>query len=296
MVSRLLNASPELKILTSSRETLGVKGEASYPVPSLELPDIKHLPVMDQLSQYEAVRLFIDRALLVSSHFVVDKDNAPFIAQICYRLDGIPLAIELAAAWVKMMSVEQISWRLDDRFRLLTGGARTALPRQQTLRALIDWSYDLLAANERLLLCRLSIFVDDWTLDAVEEICAGNGIDRYEVLDLLAQLINKSLIAMVEQSHTHETRYRMLETIRQYAREKLQQSSENDYVCERYFDYYLLAARQADMEYFGPREIHWLTWFEGEWENLRAAVEWSLEKNSQGGPGARQLPGALPLG
>ena len=217
MVSRLLNASPELKILASSRETLGVKGEASYPVPSLELPDIKHLPVMDQLSQYEAVRLFIDRALLVSSHFVVDKDNAPFIAQICYRLDGIPLAIELAAARVKMMSVEQISWRLDDRFRLLTGGARTALPRQQTLRALIDWSYDLLAANERLLLCRLSIFVDDWTLDAVEEICAGNGIDRYEVLDLLAQLINKSLIAMVEQSHTHETRYRMLETIRQYA-------------------------------------------------------------------------------
>jgi len=283
MVSRLLNASPELKILTSSRETLGVKGEAAYPVPSLELPDIKHLPLMEQLSQYEAVRLFIDRALLVSSHFVVNKDNAPFIAQICYRLDGIPLAIELAAARVKMMSVEQISRRLDDRFRLLTGGARTALPRQQTLRALIDWSYDLLVANERLLLCRLSIFVDDWTLDAVEEICAGNGIDPYEVLDLLGQLVNKSLIAVVEQSHTRERRYRMLETIRQYAREKLQQSSENDYVCERYFDYYLRAARQAETEFFSPREIHWLTWFEGEWDNLRAAVEWSLEKRPQGG-------------
>ena len=135
VANTLLNAAPELKVLASSREALGVKGEVSYPVPSLSLPDIKHLPVIEQLSQYEAVRLFIDRALLVAPHFVVDKDNAPFIAQICYRLDGIPLAIELAAARIKMMSVEQISQRLDDRFRLLTGGARTALPRQQTLRA-----------------------------------------------------------------------------------------------------------------------------------------------------------------
>jgi len=126
VTNALLNAAPGLKVLASSREALGVKGEVSYPVPSLSLPDVKHLPTIEQLSQYEAVRLFIDRALLVAPHFVVDKDNAPFIAQICYRLDGIPLAIELAAARVKMMSVEQISQRLDDRFRLLTGGARTA--------------------------------------------------------------------------------------------------------------------------------------------------------------------------
>jgi predicted ATPase/class 3 adenylate cyclase len=283
MVSRLLSAAPDLRILTSSRETLGVEGEASYPVPSLELPDIRHLPVMDQLSQYEAVRLFIDRALLISPHFVVDKENAPFIAQVCYRLDGIPLAIELAAARVKMMSVEQISRRLDDRFRLLTGGSRTALPRQQTLRALIDWSYDLLSAKERLLLCRLSIFVDGWSLDAVEEVCAGNGIELYEVLDLLAQLVNKSLVIVVKTSYTQEPRYRMLETIRQYGREKLLQSSENEQVCERYFDYYLRTTRQAETEYFGPREIHWLTWFEGEWDNLRAAVEWSLEKRPRAG-------------
>ncbi|HLA06115.1 MAG TPA: adenylate/guanylate cyclase domain-containing protein, partial [Anaerolineales bacterium] len=142
VANTLLNAAPSLKVLASSREALGVKGELSYPVPSLSLPDPKHLPVIEQLSQYEAVRLFIDRALLVSPHFDMDKDNAPFIAQICFRLDGIPLAIELAAARVKMLSVEQIAKRLDDRFRLLTGGARTALPRQQTLRALIDWSYD----------------------------------------------------------------------------------------------------------------------------------------------------------
>ena len=143
----LLNAAPDLKILASSREALGVKGELAYPVPSLSLPDLRNLPIAEQLSQYEAVRLFIDRAALLSPHFVVDRDNAPFIAQICHRLDGIPLAIELAAARVKVLTVEQISSRLDNRFRLLTGGARTALPRQQTLRALIDWSYDLLSSN-----------------------------------------------------------------------------------------------------------------------------------------------------
>ena len=173
----LLNAAPELKILASSRESLGVRGELAYPVPSLSLPDIKHLPLIEQLSQYEAVRLFIDRAALVSPRFDVDKQNAPFIAQICYRLDGIPLAIELAAARVKFMSVEQISKRLDDRFRLLTGGSRTALPRQQTLRALIDWSYDILSEQEQILLRRLSVFADSWTLEAVEDICDGNGIE-----------------------------------------------------------------------------------------------------------------------
>jgi len=145
VANALLIAAPNLKVLASSREALGVKGELSYPVPSLSLPDIKHLPVLEQFSQYEAVRLFIERALLVAPHFSVDNHNAPFIAQICYRLDGIPLAIELAAARVKILSVDQISARLDDRFRLLTGGARTLLPRQQTLRALIDWSYDLLS-------------------------------------------------------------------------------------------------------------------------------------------------------
>src|SRR5215204_2861234 len=168
----ILSIAPDLKVLASSREALGVSGEMVYPVPSLSLPDIKHLPVIEQLSQYEAVRLFIDRALLVVPHFVVDKDNAPHIAQICHRLDGIPLAMELAAARVKMMSVEQISKRLDDRFRLLTGGARTALPRQQTLRALIDWSYDILSENERLLLRRLSVFAGGWTLEAAEEVCS----------------------------------------------------------------------------------------------------------------------------
>ena len=291
IVNTLLGAAPHLKILASSREALGVKGEVSYPVPSLSLPDIKHLPSIEQFSQYEAVRLFIDRASLVSPHFAVDRENAQAIAQICYRLDGIPLAIELAAARIRIMSVEQISKRLDDRFRLLTGGARTALPRQQTLRALIDWSYDLLSEHERLLLRRLSVFAGGWTLEAAEDVCAGDGVEDYDVLDLLAQLVNKSLVVVMERSRAGESgfhpggslRYRMLETIRQYAREKLLESGTGEEVRKRHFDYYLQTVRHAATEFFGPRELHWLAWLESEWDNLRAAVEWSIEAHPQDG-------------
>lgn len=283
----LLNAAPGLKVLASSREALGVRGELTYPVPSLSLPDINHLPEIEQLSQYEAVRLFIDRACLVSPYFVVDKENAPFIAQICHRLDGIPLAIELAAARVKVMSVEQISKRLDDRFRLLTGGARTALPRQQTLRALIDWSYDILSEDEQLLLRRLSVFASSWTLEAVEEVCAGDGIESYEVLDLLSQLVNKSLVAVIEKSqpisNPGSVRYRMLETIRQYAREKLQEAGEGDKVRDRHFKYYSRTVKQALSGFFGPKEMIWLVWMDHEWDNLRTAVEWSLDQRPEAG-------------
>jgi predicted ATPase/class 3 adenylate cyclase len=287
----LLSTAPRLKILASSRESLGVRGELAHPVPSLSLPDIKHLPVMEQLSQYEAVRLFIDRASLVSPHFVVDKQNAPYIAQICYRLDGIPLAIELAAARVKLMSVEQISKRLDDRFRLLTGGSRTALPRQQTLRALIDWSYDILSEKEQILLRRLAVFAGSWTLEAVEGICGGHGIESYDVLDLLSQLVNKSLVVVIEKSQTRERslsihgslRYRMLETIRQYTREKLQEAGEGDKIRDNHFDYYLQTVKQVVTEFFGPKELVWLVWLDHEWDNLRTAVEWSLEMRPQAG-------------
>jgi len=277
VANMLLNAAPKLKILASSREALGVKGEASYPVPSLSLPDIKHLPVIEGLSQYEAVRLFIDRALLVAPHFVVDKDNAPFIAQICYRLDGIPLAIELATARIKMMSVVQISARLDDRFRLLTGGARTALPRQQTLRALIDWSYDLLAENERLLLHRLSVFAGGWTLEAAEEVCSGAGLETFDVLDLLSQLVNKSLVVVVEGSQSRETRYRMLETIRQYAREKLAESGESDVVCGQHLDFFLSIALRFEREVHGPEVFSWMKRVDVEHDNLREAMNWAGE-------------------
>ena len=283
VANTLLNAAPHLKVLASSREALGVKGEVSYHVPSLSLPDPKHLPAIEQLSQYEAVRLFIDRVLLVAPHFDVTKENAPAIAQICYRLDGIPLAIELAAARVKMMSVEQISKRLDDRFRLLTGGARTALPRQQTLRALIDWSYDLLSENERLLLRRLSVFAGGWTLEAAEEVCSGDGIEPDEVLDLLTQLVNKSLVVVMEPSPSGETRYRMLETIRQYAREKLLETGGGEVVRDRHLAYFVKLVEQAEPELYRSHQARWLNRLEDEIDNLRIALEWALATDVESG-------------
>jgi predicted ATPase/class 3 adenylate cyclase len=277
VVNALLSAASGLKVLATSREALGLKGELAYPVPSLSLPDPKHLPPIEQLLQIESVRLFVDRALLAAPHFALDGDNAPFIAQICCRLDGIPLAIELAAARVKVLSAEQISNRLADRFRLLTGGARTALPRQRTLRALIDWSYDLLADPERLFLLRLSVFAGGWSLEAAEQICAGDGIDAYDILDLLSQLVNKSLVVVVEQPRSAETRYRILETIRQYASEKLLESGSGVSIHDRHLDYYLQLVKRAELEFYGPNDLPWLVILEGEWDNLRAAVEWSLE-------------------
>ena len=290
LANDLLNAAPGLKILASSREALGVGGEVSYPVPSLALPDIKHLPVMEQLSQYEAVRLFIDRALLVTPHFEVDKDNAPFIAQICYRLDGIPLAIELAAARVKVLSVEQIAARLDDRFRLLTGGSRTALPRQQTLRALIDWSYDLLTGNERLLLCRLSVFAGGWTLEAAEEVCTGDGIEEYDVLDLLTQLVNKSLVVLVEDTQSGGMRYRMLETIRQYAQEKLLKAGGSEKVHDRHLAYFVKLVQQAEPELYRAHQLFWLNRLEEELDNLRLALEWARTRDVRSGLQLVTLP------
>jgi predicted ATPase len=298
VTNTLLNAAPDLKVMTSSREALGVKGELSYPVPSLSLPDVKHLPTVEQLSQYESVRLFIDRALLVAPDFDVDEDNAPFIAQICYRLDGIPLAIELAAARVKMLSVEQISKRLDDRFRLLTGGARTSLPRQQTLRALIDWSYDILTENERLLLQRLSVFAGGWTLEAAEYVCVGQddtsyskSILPYDVLDLLTQLVNKSLVVVMEHSQSGETRYpaggslryRMLETIRQYAREKLLEAGGSEIIHQQHLAYFVKLAEQAEHELYRSNQVFWFNKLDDELGNLRMALEWALASDAEVG-------------
>jgi predicted ATPase/class 3 adenylate cyclase len=292
----LLNAAPKLKIMASSREALGIKGEASYPVPSLSLPDIKHLPVIERLSQYEAVRLFIDRASLVSPHLDLNKDNAPSIAQICCRLDGIPLAVELAAARVKMMSVEQISKRLDDRFRLLTGGARTSLPRQQTLRALIDWSYDLLAENERLLLRRLSVFAGGWTLEATEEVCVGEGIETDAVLDLLTQLVNKSIVVVVEHSQSGETRYRMLETIRQYAREKLLEVGGGEAIRDQHLAYFVKLIEQAEPELHRSNQVFWLNKLDDEIDNFRMAVEWALVNDVESGLRIAAIPWRFWLG
>lgn len=287
VANTILSSAPHLKILASSREALRLRGEAIYPVPSLSLPDVKNLPVIEQLSQYEAVRLFIDRAMLVAPHFSVDQANAPFLAQICHRLDGIPLAIELAAARIKLLTVEQIAARLDDRFRLLTGGSRTLLPRQQTLRALIDWSYDLLSEPERLFLRRLSIFAGGWTLEAAEEVCSGDGpddISSYDVLDLLSQLVNKSLVIVGEQTKTDHVphpaagtlRYRMLETIREYAQEKLAAEGGSEGLRQRHLSYYVKLTAQAGPELYRSSQTVWLDSLDDELDNLRRALEWSL--------------------
>ena len=275
LADTLLHTAPKLKILASSREALGVKGEQAWHVPSLSIPDVKHLPVLEQLSQYEAVRLFIDRAALVQPHFAVTNDNAPAVAQICLRLDGIPLAIELAAARVKVLKAEQIAERLNDRFHLLTGGSRTALPRQQTLRALIDWSYDLLSENEKLLIRRLSVFIDGWTLEAAEQVCSDEHIHAEDVLDLLTHLVDKSLVVIDEGKS--QLRYRMLETVRQYAREKLLESGEGEKIRTQHLTYFLNLTEEAEPHLDHTEQLEWLERLELDHDNLRTALEWAKE-------------------
>jgi predicted ATPase/class 3 adenylate cyclase len=276
LVSHLLQACPNLCILATSREALEILGEVTIRVPSLSVPDVHHIPPIESLTQYESIRLFIERAEMVQPDFSLTMNNASSIAQICRRLDGIPLAIELAVARVKVMNVEQVAARLDDRFRLLTGGSRNALPRHQTLRALIDWSFDLLSEIESILFRRLSVFSGGWTLESAEAICAGDGIDKYDVLDLLTQLVNKSLVIPDRESE-HETRYRMLETIRQYAREKLFEAGEGDLVRERHLEYFLQLSERAEPELRGPHQAFWLNRLEKEVDNIRGALEWAVE-------------------
>jgi predicted ATPase len=273
MADRILHAAPKVRILASSREALGIGGEVTYRVPALGLPDMSRLPSVEALSQYEAVKLFIDRARNAIPDFTVTNDNAPAIAQICYRLDGIPLAIELAAAKVRVLPVEQIAKRLDDRFRLLTGGSRTALEHHQTLRAAIDWSYNLLPLLEQVMFSRLSVFSGGWTLEAAESVCEGGSIETRDTLNLLEQLINKSLVIMEEIQG--ETRYYMLETIRQYANEKL---VESDAQRGQHAACFLILAETIEPYLEKPEQASWLDKLEREHNNLRAALRWAHEK------------------
>lgn len=220
LADSLLHSCPTVTIIATSREPLGVDGETAWRVPSLSVPDQTGPMLVDALTQYEAVRLFIDRATKSRHNFRITNENAPAVAQICHRLDGIPLAIELAAARVRVLSPEQISEGLADRFHLLTGGARTAMPRQQTLQASVEWSYELLSEKERLLLQRLSVFSGGFTLDAAEGVISGERIGKAEVLDLLTQLVDKSLV-LVDDVTSGALRYHLLETIRQYSMERL---------------------------------------------------------------------------
>jgi predicted ATPase/class 3 adenylate cyclase len=283
-----LQTSRGTRILASSREALGITGETAYRVPSLEVPNPKDSISIDTINQYTAVRLFIERATQALGTFSVTNTNAPVVAQICYRLDGIPLAIELAAVRVKVLRIEQIAERLDNRFHLLTGGSRIALPRQQTLRALINWSYDLLSETEQVLLRRLSAFVGGWTLEAAETVCADESIESLEVLDLLTHLVNKSLIGMDEPEI--EPRYRMLETIREYAREKLLDANERDQLRNQHLQFFVEFAERTQRSLETAQRTVWLPRMESEHDNLRAALEWACERDLET---ARWLAGNL---
>ena len=268
----LLRACPDLKILATSLEALNIAGETALRVPSLSLPDPQKSPSVETLKQSESVRLFIERARAARSDFQSSDANTRAVAQVCRRLDGIPLAIELAAARVSSISVEEIAARLDDRFRLLTSGSRTALPRYQTLRASMDWSYDLLSEAERALFRRLGVFVGGFTLEAVDAVCAEE--NKSEMLDLLSQLVCKSLVVS-EQSG--KSRYCLLETIREYALAKLRDAGEMDSYRARHFDYFLKFAEEIAAHLREPDAEVWLNVLEMEHDNLRAAFRWAKE-------------------
>ncbi len=286
LADSLLRVAPSLKILASSREPLGITGETSYRVPSLPVPDLQFTS-LEVFSQNDCVRLFVDRASAVYPHFRLKEKNASAVADICRRLDGIPLAIELASARTKVFPPEEIAARLDDRFRLLTDGSRTALERHQTLFALIEWSHNLLSEPERVLLRWLSVFAGGWSFEAAQTVCSA-GIDE-EVLDLLTHLVDKSLVAVEEQ--VEEGRYRLPETIRQYARDKLFESGGAEQVRDRHLEFFLRFAETAEPKLRGAEQLEWLDRIEIEHDNLRTALGWSLESGKS--DLALQLVGAL---
>lgn len=273
LANTLLRACPNLRILVTSREALGIAGERAWLVPSLSLPGSQNLPPLEELAHYEAVRLFVERAAAAASTFELTERNAPAVAELCQRLGGIPLAIELAAARVRVLSVEQIASRLDHCFSLLTGGSRMALPRHRTLRATIDWSHDLLSEKEKALFRRLSVFAGGFTVEAAEKVCGGEGIEREEVLDLLTRLVDKSLVLVAERDG--EARYRLLETVRQYGWEKLSESGEVEAVRWHHARFFLALAEEVEPKINTADRRLWLGRLEVEHDNLRAALRWT---------------------
>jgi non-specific serine/threonine protein kinase len=283
LVPDLLAACPGLTVLATSRAPLRVSGEQEYPVPPLALPDAAETAPAS-LTENEAVRLFVERARAVRPDFVVTDQNARAVAEVCRRLDGLPLALELAAARVRVLGVEELLARLEDRFRLLTGGSRTALERHQTLQAAVDWSYDLLTDQERALFARLAVFAGGWTLEAAEAVGAGEGVETSEVLDLLTRLVDQSLV-QAEAQPDGTVRYRLLETLRAYARDTLAAGGLEARVRDRHAGYYAALAERAAPELRGPDSAAWHDRVERELDNVRGALGWA----AAGGPVAAGL-------
>jgi predicted ATPase/DNA-binding SARP family transcriptional activator len=284
IAQRLLGACPQLRILATSREALRVPGEVTLRVPSLALPPRGRAAAVDELRACEAVRLFCERAADVAPGFELDDANAAAVAEICLRLDGMPLALELAAARVAALSPAQIAERLGDALAVLTAGNRSALDRQQTMRATLAWSHDLLTDDERVLFRRLSTFAGGFGLDAAEAITAGGEVAEPAVADLLGRLVDKSLV--VADSGPEGYRYRLLEPVRQYAREHMAAAGEADGLAERHHAFYLQLARHSDPERPGRRPADALRLLETDRDNLRAALRWALGHDP---PGALQL-------
>jgi len=265
---------PNIHMLATSREGLGIEGEDIMRVASLSVPAKGETLTAESASQYGAVALFSDRAIMANKSFQLSNENSMMVADICRRLDGIPFAIELAAARVKALSIADLSHALNERFRILTGGHRTALPRQKTMRALIDWSFDLLSESERSLLSRVGVFSGGWTLEAATQICQGDGIDEYDILDLLSSLVDKSLV--VAETGGTTTRYRLLDSTREYALEKLAERDERQPLSRAHAEFFGMVATKADKSWGTTPTQELLEQLEPDLDNFRGALEWAL--------------------
>ena len=275
---QLVAACPKLKILATSTEALGLFNEWVWQVPSLPLPEKQEPPSLPGFMEYASIELFIARARMAKPGFALDERNVSTVSQICRRLDGIPLAIELAAARLKLLSVDEIAARLDDCFSLLTAGSRTAMPRHRTLRAMIDWSYDLLTEAEQILFRRLSVFVGGFPLEAAEVVCS-QGLARKDILGLLGRLVDKSLVIVEIGSENSGTHYHLLETIRQYAREKLSEADESESLRDQHLHFFVRLAEHTQPIFQTTQRTEWLPRLEAEHDNLRAALEWACERD-----------------
>ena len=281
MAEMLLKACPDLKILATSREALKVMGEAVYHVPPLGIPDEQG--TLEKTREFESIQLFEERAQLAQSDFSLTMENIPFVVHVCRRLDGLPLAIELAAARVDIFSIEQIAVNLDESFDLLTNGSRTVLPRQQTLRGSIEWSWHLLLEAERTVLRRLSVFAGGWTLDAAKAVCSENGIEADQVADLMTQLAAKSLVS-VNLAAGRERRFNLHEMIRQFALEKMDAQEAED-TRRQHLRHFLKFSEQAGPALHGPQQLDWLIRLSEEQDNLRSALNWASRMDIEAGLG-----------
>jgi predicted ATPase/DNA-binding SARP family transcriptional activator/DNA-binding CsgD family transcriptional regulator len=292
LVDALLDSCPKLRVLATSRQMLKVPGEVNWTVPSLTVPGSRQEAYTPgDLEAYESVRLFVDRANQRDPSFESTSSNVQAVAQVCRRLDGIPLAIELAAGRMGMLSAEQLASRLEDFLKLLTGG-RTVVPRHRTLRAMLEWSHELLSEPERVLFRRLSVFAGGWTLEAAEDVCWGEGVEQGDVLEVLSELVERSLVVAWAREEG-VPRFRMLEPVRQYGQEHLQESGEAKRFRERHVEYYLALAEEADTEAAEPSDLRkgrsaaWLKQMDAEHGNLRAALSWSLDEDAEEPDGGR---------